>query len=314
MQSIIRTQLINKSYYKSYGAKLEKKSAVEDLSINVKRGSILGILGPNGAGKSTLVNILSGLLKYDSGSIFVNGLDYDIHKDEVKKTIGVVPQEISIDPFFSVIDTIKIFAGYYGVKKSDSEIIKILCALGLEDKIHSMPRSLSGGMKRRLLIAKALVHDPEIIILDEPTAGVDISLREKIFKYILELNKKGKTIILTTHYMEEAEKLCDDIAIINKGKLVAFDNKDKMVKVFPKKEIEVYPSNKTANNVIIHEADVVIKKSNTGNSLILQYDSFRHSFSDIIEILNQSGIKINDVKIKEPSLQMVFESVILNNL
>jgi len=314
MQSIIRTQLINKSYYKSYGEKFEKKSAVEDLSINVKRGSILGILGPNGAGKSTLVNILSGLLKYDSGSIFVNGLDYDLHKDEVKKTIGVVPQEISIDPFFSVIDTIKIFAGYYGIKKSDSEIIKILCALGLDDKIHSMPRSLSGGMKRRLLIAKALVHDPEIIILDEPTAGVDISLREKIFKYILELNKKGKTIILTTHYMEEAEKLCDDIAIINKGRLVAFDNKDKMVKVFPKKEIEVYPSNETVNNVIIHEADVVIKKSNTGNSLILQYDSFRHSFSDVIEILNQSGIKINDVKIKEPSLQMVFESVILKNL
>src|ERR687889_2585649 len=197
------------------------KRALNDVSFDVPRGQIFGLLGPNGAGKSTLINILAGLVVKTGGKVNIWGFDIDEHPRNAKRAIGVVPQEIIFDPFFTPRETLEIQAGLYGVPAADRISDRLLAAMHLTDKANAYSRTLSGGMKRRLLVAKAMVHSPPILVLDEPTAGVDIELRQQLWAYLRQLNAQGVTIVLTTHYLEEAEQLCDRIAIINHGEVVA---------------------------------------------------------------------------------------------
>src|SRR5919107_4161507 len=197
------------------------KRALNDVSFDVPRGQIFGLLGPNGAGKSTLINILAGLVVKTGGTVNIWGFDIDQHPRNAKRAIGVVPQEIIFDPFFTPRETLEIQAGLYGVPAADRISDRLLAAMHLTDKANAYSRTLSGGMKRRLLVAKAMVHSPPILVLDEPTAGVDIELRQQLWAYVRGLNAQGVTVVLTTHYLEEAEQLCDRIAIINHGKLIA---------------------------------------------------------------------------------------------
>ncbi len=197
--------------------------ALKGLDFEIQRGEFFALLGPNGSGKTTLINIIAGPTKISEGSIKVFGMDIAENREETKRLIGVVPQEISFDSFFSVNETMKIRSGYYGIRNNQKHIDEILEKLNLHDKKHANTRALSGGMKRRLLVAQALVHNPKLLILDEPTAGVDVELRHNLWKYMKQLNEDGLTVLLTTHYLEEAENLCERMAIINKGKVVALD-------------------------------------------------------------------------------------------
>ncbi len=209
---------LKKTYQKS--PRSPAKEALKDINLQIKKGSIFGLLGSNGAGKSTIINIMAGLVNKTSGTVKIGGFDLDSNPQEAKFKIGIVPQELVIDPFFNVYETLEIYAGYYGIRPENRKTDEIIEALGLKDKAKATPRSLSGGMRRRLLVAKALVHSPEVLVLDEPTAGVDVELRTQLWNYVKKLNEQGTTIVLTTHYLEEAEELCDEIAIINHGKVV----------------------------------------------------------------------------------------------
>ena len=226
---------LNKVYKKS--KKSPEKVALKSINLQIKKGSFFGLLGPNGAGKSTIINILAGLVNKTSGQVKIGGLDIDQNQQLAKFKIGIVPQELVIDPFFNVRETLEIYAGYYGIRKSERRTDEIIAALGLTDKANSTPRSLSGGMRRRLLVAKALVHNPEILVLDEPTAGVDVELRNQLWNYVKKLNAAGTTILLTTHYLEEAEELCDELAIINHGQVIACDRKENLMKLLSSKEL-----------------------------------------------------------------------------
>jgi len=225
----LKIENVNKIYHQ--GAK--KINALNDLSLEVKTGEIFGLLGPNGAGKSTLINILAGTVNKTNGYVNVWGFDLDKNPRQVRASLGIVPQEINVDPFFSPKKLLEIQAGLYGVKKNERITDEILKITNLEDKANAYTRSLSGGMKRRLLVAKAMVHQPPILILDEPTAGVDVDLRRKLLDSVKELNKQGATIIYTTHYLKEAQDICDRIAIINKGKLVALNSTQELLKDNP---------------------------------------------------------------------------------
>jgi len=210
------------SISKTYVAKgMEPKRALNDVSFDVPRGQIFGLLGPNGAGKSTLINILAGLVVKSSGKASIWGFDIDEHPRNAKRSIGIVPQEILFDPFFTPKEALEIQAGLYGIAPEHRKTDELLAAMHLTDKANAYSRTLSGGMKRRLLVAKAMVHSPPILVLDEPTAGVDIELRRQLWDYVRKLNAEGVTVVLTTHYLEEAEELCDRIAIINHGRVVA---------------------------------------------------------------------------------------------
>ena len=226
---------LGKTYKKS--KRSAEKTALQSINLQIKKGSFFGLLGPNGAGKSTIINILAGLVNKTSGVVKIGGIDIDKDQQAAKFKIGIVPQELVIDPFFNVRETLEIYAGYYGIKKSERRTDEIIEALGLKDKALATPRSLSGGMRRRLLVAKALVHNPEILVLDEPTAGVDVDLRNQLWNYVKKLNQSGTTILLTTHYLEEAEELCDEIAIINHGQVIACDRKENLMNVLSSKEL-----------------------------------------------------------------------------
>ena len=214
-----------KNLNKTFKKKSQYVEALVDINIEIPKGSIYGLLGPNGAGKSTFINILGGLVRKDSGKISICGINTDEQPKETRKKIGIVPQELNIDPFFTPYELLELQAGLYGVRKKDRRTNEILEKVKLLDQKNSYARTLSGGMRRRLLVAKSLVHNPEIVILDEPTAGVDVELRQNLWSYVRELNKKGTTICLTTHYIEEAENLCDYITIINEGKVLKSDTK-----------------------------------------------------------------------------------------
>jgi ABC-2 type transport system ATP-binding protein len=224
---------------KVYKLKSGDKIALDSVSLSVKENSFFALLGPNGAGKSTMINILSSLVIKNAGKVIVNGFDLDLNLKNVKRSLGIVPQEIYFDPFFTAIEYLMINQGLFGVKPNRKSAMDLLETMGIADKADSMTRALSGGMKRRLLIAKALIHDPDIIILDEPTAGVDVDLRKHIWREMLKLKDKGKTIILTTHYLEEAQELCDEIAIINKGKLILQDTKNNIMEKMGEKSLEI---------------------------------------------------------------------------
>ncbi|SDC62213.1 MULTISPECIES: ABC transporter ATP-binding protein [unclassified Candidatus Frackibacter] len=231
MTTAIKIKDINKSY--------GNLQALSNVNLEIKKGEFFGLLGPNGAGKSTLIKIMAGLAHKDSGSITVLGNDVVKEPKLTKKALGIVPQEVVIDPYFNPKEALRLQSGYFGINNNEEKIDELLTALDLQDKAEAYSRNLSGGMKRRLLIAKALVHDPEIIVLDEPTAGVDVELRNSLWDYIRKLNREGKTIILTTHYLEEAETLCDRIAIMDKGEIITIDTKENLVNSIDKKIVEL---------------------------------------------------------------------------
>ena len=235
MKNAIEIKNLSKTYAAS--KKSPAKHALDNVSLDIPKGSMFALLGPNGAGKSTMINIMAGMVLKSEGSVFINGFDIDTHPKSAKSSIGIVPQEVTFDPFFSPRRVLELQAGMYGIAASKRKTMEILDIVGLADKADATARSLSGGMKRRLMVAKAMVHDPEILVLDEPTAGVDIELRQQLWANVKLLNEAGKTVVLTTHYLEEAEQLCDHIAIINHGNIVANETKDNLLSRVEGKEV-----------------------------------------------------------------------------
>ncbi len=294
---------LNKTYFDD---KKNKVTALKNISLKVKKGSMLALLGPNGAGKSTLINILAGIVNKTSGDVFINGNNYELEERAAKQSIGVVPQELVIDPYFTPKETLEFQAGYYGIKKSNRITMQILRNLKLEDKAEAYVRHLSGGMKRRLMIAKAMVHSPQVLILDEPTAGVDVSLRELLWQNIKDLNKKGVTILITTHYLEEAEALCEDVAIINKGEIVINGNIKKLVKKIDKKILKVYSENL---KLLPSGLKNIGFKKNNSNEILIDYQPSKSSIDELINEVVKYKIKIKDISIKDTTLEDLFKKI-----
>ena len=293
---------LTKTYKKT--RKAPAKQALKGVDLTIERGSIFGLLGPNGAGKSTLINILAGLVTKTSGSAEICGHDIETDMRRARASIGVVPQEVALDAYFTPYQAMELQAGYYGVPKSERRSDEILAVLGLADKRDTYVRQLSGGMKRRLLIGKALVHNPPVLILDEPTAGVDIELRRKLWAYVEELHSRGTTIILTTHYLEEAQALCDRIAIIHEGKIVANESKDVMLSRLDKRSLVITPREPlSALPSSLSEIDASLTKDGT---LSIQYRSGKDSISDLLATVKSAGISIADLRTEEPDLEDVF--------
>ncbi len=280
------------------------KRALDNVSFNVPRGTIFGLLGPNGAGKSTLINILAGLVNRTSGTARIWGFDIGEHPRNAKASIGIVPQEIVFDPFFTPFETLENQAGFYGVPKAERLTMDLLRAVHLDDKAHAYARTLSGGMKRRLLVAKAMVHSPPIIVLDEPTAGVDIELRQQLWDYVRELNRGGVTVVLTTHYLEEAEELCDRIAIINHGQLITDKPTRELVNMAREKVIELTLDNEVAE-LPAHPAFEKVEKSGE-RSLVITYNKDKSNAGEVLAAMQGAGFSIVDVSTREADLEDVF--------
>ena len=280
------------------------KLALDNISLAIKKGSIFGLLGPNGAGKSTFINILADLAKKTSGEIEVLNINHESNLIEAKRLMGIVPQELNIDPFFTPYELLEIQAGLYGIKKKDRKTMEILKMLALEDKAKAYARTLSGGMRRRLLIAKAMVHDPEILILDEPTAGVDVELRSNLWENIHKLNQNGKTIIITTHYLHEAEELCNEIAIINEGKLIAHDTTVNIKSFLDKVTVIVDYNDNSFDLSGLNELNVEIKIKD--RQVQVNYKPSEVNFNLMLNALNSSGSQIINMKIIETKLEDVF--------
>ena len=301
-QPAISVKNLNKIYGKN---SLSEKVALNNINLDIPKGSIFGLLGPNGAGKSTFINILADLVKKTSGKVNVLGVDHEKDLKTVKSSMGIVPQELNIDPFFTPYELLEIQAGLYGVSRKNRKTNQILEMLALSDKSQAYARTLSGGMRRRLLIAKAMVHDPEILILDEPTAGVDVELRSNLWDSIHLLNNKGKTIILTTHYLHEAEELCDTIAIIDKGKLVACDTKENIKSFINNKKITI--NYKPKYNFDISELKKMgLNIEYNANCIVINYIPNEIDFDKILQKIQETGIEVIDMNIKESNLEDVF--------
>ena len=279
------------------------KEALKGINLDVPRGSIFGLLGPNGAGKSTFINILAGLVMKTSGSASIWGFDIDQNPRQSRASIGIVPQELSIDPFFTPGEIMDLQAGLYGVPRKQRRTMEILTALGLDDKVDAYSRTLSGGMRRRLLVAKALVHNPPILVLDEPTAGVDIELRRQLWDYVLELNKLGVTIMLTTHYLEEAQELCDTIAIIDKGTLVACESTSDLLRRIDNKTMLIRPA--TALTGVPDIAGLNCQILDDGR-LAVQYNPGETPAGHVLSQITNSGIEIADLDTEGAELETVF--------
>ena len=289
--------------YKASG-KQGEMHALKGLDLDIPRGSFFGLLGPNGAGKSTLINILAGLVLKSSGTARIWGYDITDAQRRAKRSIGIVPQELNIDPYFSPREALEVQAGLYGVPKAQRRTEEILEAVGLMDKADAYARRLSGGMRRRLLVAKALVHTPPVLVLDEPTAGVDVELRRQLWDYVRRLNQEGTTVLLTTHYLEEAEELCDRIAIINHGELIACDETKNLMGKLDSKCV----------NVMLTEDlnDVPAELAALGAQLIgprelqFTYQPSQTQSSDIIKAVQDAGLKFAELTTKEPELEDIF--------
>ena len=282
----------------------KENRALNELSFDVKQGEVFGLLGPNGAGKTTFLNILGGLVTKTNGNINVWGFDIDKNPRQVKASIGIVPQEINLDAFFSPRKLLELQAGLYGVTKKDRITNLILKMVALDDKADAYSRSLSGGMKRRFQIAKALVHQPPIIILDEPTAGVDVQQRKDLWDNLRLLNKQGVTIILTTHYLIEAEEMCNRIGIINNGKLVALDSTKNLLDKIQSKRVTFLINRKiTLNKSILSDLNIL---SNTDNELKISYDKSKIKLDKIINLIQSQNIEIIDIISDDGSLEDVF--------
>ena len=293
---------LNKTYRAS--GKAPAKIALNDINLNIPKGSIYGLLGPNGAGKSTLINIMAGLVVKTSGTVSLWGRDLDKEPQNAKAAIGIVPQEINYDPFFSPRRLLDIQAGMYGVPKAERKSMELLDLVGLADKADAYTRSLSGGMKRRLLVAKALVHTPPILILDEPTAGVDVELRQMMWERVKMLNERGVTVLLTTHYLEEAEELCDSIAIINHGRIIVNESKRDLIGRLDSKEITFRLDRDVSALPSLLEGYSVTQDD--ARTLRIRYAPKETQAGQLIEIIQKSGYGIADVKTQESDLEDVF--------
>ncbi|NML07259.1 ABC transporter ATP-binding protein [Sphingomonas sp. G-3-2-10] len=280
------------------------KRALDGVSFDVPQGSVFGLLGPNGAGKSTLINILAGLVNKTDGRASIWGFDIDQHPRNAKASIGIVNQEILFDPFFSPLETLEIQAGLYGVPKAKRRSMELLRAVHLEDKAHAYARTLSGGMKRRLMVAKAMVHSPPVLVLDEPTAGVDVELRQQLWAYVRELNQRGVTVVLTTHYLEEAEELCDRIAIINHGKLIANQPTRELVGMAQEKVVEVTVDRDvpaTPQNACFQKIELKGERT-----LVITYRKDQANAGQVLDAVQKDGYGIVDVSTREADLEDVF--------
>jgi ABC-2 type transport system ATP-binding protein len=280
------------------------KKALDGVSFDVPQGSIFGLLGPNGAGKSTIINILAGMVRKSAGQARICGFDIDINPRNAKASIGIVPQEISFDPFFTPLEMLELYAGLYGVPKGKRRSMELLRAVHLEDKADAYARTLSGGMKRRLLVAKAMVHSPPVIVLDEPTAGVDIELRQQLWEYVVALNKAGTTVVLTTHYLEEAEELCDQIAIINHGKLIANKPTKELVGM-AREKIVVLTLDRDIAAAPVHAAFEKLEKL-ADRTVEISYNKDRMNAGEVLAAVQGMGLGIVDVTTKEADLEDVF--------
>ena len=280
------------------------KLALKGVSFDVPQGGVFGLLGPNGAGKSTLINILAGLVRKTSGSAEIWGFDIDENPRNAKRSIGIVPQEIVFDPFFTPFEVLENQGGFYGIGKKDRRSEDLLAAVHLSDKRDAYARTLSGGMKRRLLIAKAMVHSPPILVLDEPTAGVDVELRRQLWELVQELNSEGVTVVLTTHYLEEAEQLCDRIAIINHGELIANKPTKELVGMAREKIVSV-SVDKDLGGPIMEEAFLKAEVVNE-RRLDITYDRDKASAGQVLALVQSHGYGIEDVTTREADLEDVF--------
>ena len=282
--------------------------ALNKLNLEVKRGEIFGLLGPNGAGKTTFINILGGTVMKTSGKVQLWGFDLDTNPRQIRASIGIVPQEVNLDAFFSPKKLLELQAGLYGVKKKDRITDLILKMVALDKQANSYARSLSGGMKRRLLIAKAMVHQPPILVLDEPTAGVDVELRQNLWSNVRELNKLGVTIILTTHYLYEAQEMCNRIAIINKGNLVALDTTEKLLERIDSKKIRFKVKNTNQFEKIKLGG---VKFSKTDSEITADYDKNKVRFDQVIDVVKNNA-EILDISTEDGDLEDIFLKVTNN--
>ena len=300
-KNVLYIKDLNKIYSKNSSKSVH---AIKNLNLEVNEGEIFGLLGPNGAGKSTFINILAGTTIKTSGKVNVWGFDLDINPRQVRASIGIVPQEINVDPFFTPWSILELQAGMYGIKKKDRITQTILKLVSLEKQSKSYTRAMSGGMKRRLLVAKALVHRPPIVILDEPTASVDVELRNKLWDNVKQLNKQGVTIILTTHYLNEAEQMCDRIGILNKGNLVALDTTKNLLKKIQTKIVKFSVDKKVdISNDSLKSINIL---SNEENELVVSYEKSSLNIIEIIKFLNDHNIKILDISTDDGDLEDVF--------
>ena len=301
-KNVLTVENLTKIYSNSKSKKENK--ALNNLTFEVKEGEVFGLLGPNGAGKTTFLSILGGTVIKSSGNVNVWGFDLNKNPRQVRASIGIVPQEVNLDAFFSPKKLLELQAGLYGIKKEDRITDLILKMVALEDKANAYSRSLSGGMKRRLLIAKAMVHQPPILILDEPTAGVDVELRNNLWNNVKQLNKEGVTIILTTHYLLEAQEMCDRIAIIDKGNLVALDTTKKLLERIQTKKINFKVGDIDLNKTLSMKG--IKFKIISKNLITASYEKSSLNFGEIVSYFNQNNIKIEDIATDDGDLEDVF--------
>ena len=281
-------------------------TALKGIDLTIPRGSIFGLLGPNGAGKSTFINILAGMTKKTGGTVSIWGRDIDERPRDARGAIGVVPQEIAADPFFTPRESLEVQAGLYGVPKSERRSLEILTAVGLADKADAYVRQLSGGMKRRLMVAKAMVHNPPVLILDEPTAGVDVELRRQLWAYVVQLNRQGVTIVLTTHYLEEAEELCDTIAIVNHGLVVACEPTAQLLRRLDSRTVVVTPENALAAPPDLAPFEARLRPN---GDLAVTFKKTAAGVEQVSAAVRAAGVPIRDLRTEDPDLEDVFVSL-----
>lgn len=301
-QNAIEIDGLRKTYAATGGT--AAKEALKGVDLTIPAGSIFGLLGPNGAGKSTMINILAGLVLKTAGRVRIWGFDQDVNPRQSRAAIGVMPQELNLDPFFTPRAALEVQAGLYGVPKAQRKTAEILSMIGLTDQGEAYARTLSGGMRRRLLLGKALVHHPQILVLDEPTAGVDIELRQMLWENVRRLNDQGMTIILTTHYLEEAEEMCDEIAIINHGEVVARDSTPALLARMDAKTLVIHPETAAPETLSLPPA--VEMETRADGALAFTYRRSQTSPDDILAALRDGGIRIRDVATEEADLEDVF--------
>ena len=297
----ISFQSVSKTYPTKSGSSAAVVKALDDVSFDIQQGEFFGLLGPNGAGKTSLISILAGLSRASSGSVKVHGRDVVTDYAATRRALGVVPQELVFDPFFSVREALRIQSGYFGIKNNDVWIDELLAHLGLADKANANMRQLSGGMKRRVLVAQALVHKPQVIVLDEPTAGVDVALRQTLWQFIATLNKQGSTVLLTTHYLEEAEALCSRIAMLKQGKVVALANTSALLSA-------------ASSNVLKFKIDsklpIELERKARITGRIVQFPALNaHEIEQYLAAVRQAGLVAQDVEIRKADLEDVFLGV-----
>jgi ABC-2 type transport system ATP-binding protein len=281
-------------------------TALKGVDLTIPRGAIFGLLGPNGAGKSTFINILAGMTKKSGGTVSIWGRDIDERPRDARGAIGVVPQEIAADPFFTPRESLEVQAGLYGVPKHERRSLEILAAVGLADKADAYVRQLSGGMKRRLMVAKAMVHNPPVLILDEPTAGVDVELRRQLWAYVVQLNRQGVTIVLTTHYLEEAEELCDTIAIVNHGLVVACEPTVQLLRRLDSRTVVVTPETPLAAPPDLAPFEARLRAN---GDLAVTFKKTAAGVEQVIAAVRAAGVPIKDLRTEDPDLEDVFVSL-----